>query len=85
LEGAIFASTPDHLGRVKDHLRQQGVADVRTKRFRGLGSIDVEILKSRCVDRKTRDLSVLTHEHAENALALFDQLRRVGKSPAEGK
>lgn len=72
---SAYASTPEHFGRIKAYLKQQHVTDIKTKRFRGLGSVDAEILKSQCVDQKSRTLSVLTREHAVNALALFERLR----------
>ena len=81
-----YAATPHHLQRVRDHLKDQGVADIKTRRFRGIGSIDGSILKKRCVDPSTRELSLLTADHAEAAIEVFRDLkssataaRRVGK------
>ena len=71
-----YASTPEHLTKVREYLQKSGVTDLKTKRFRGLGSIDAAILNSRCVDPETRKLSVLTADHAENAMTLFENLRR---------
>lgn len=75
LSEAAYASTPEHFNRIKAYLKKQGVSDIQTKRFRGLGSVDVEILRSQCVDPATRTLNVLSREHADNALVLFEQLR----------
>lgn len=71
LSKAAYAGTPEHLGRIKAYFKQQGATDLKTKRFRGLGSVDAEILKSQCVDPATRTLCVLKPEHAQNALALW--------------
>ena len=79
LEKPAYASTPEHLDKIRAYLKQQGITNLKTKRFRGLGSVDVELLRDQCVDPKTRKLNVLTAEHADNALALFEQLRGIGR------
>ena len=79
LEKPAFASTPGHLKKIRAYLKDKGITDLKTKRFRGLGSVDVEIIKHQCVDPATRELSVLTAEHADNALAMFEQMRDAGR------
>ena len=79
MTNAVYAATPNHLNQVRDHLKENGATDIKTKRFRGLGSIDAAILKTRCVEPSTRNLSLLTAEHAENALTLFEDLKSLGK------
>ena len=76
MTNAVYAATPEHLNKVRNHLKENGATGLKTKRFRGLGSIDAAILNTRCVDPETRNLSVLTAEHAENAMTLFENLRR---------
>jgi DNA gyrase/topoisomerase IV subunit B len=79
LPGPVYASTPDHLQRVREHLLGQGVDKIKTRRFRGIGSIDGAILRRRCVDPATRELTVLTAAHAEMAIDVFRDLRSVGR------
>ena len=76
---AAYAATPEHLKKIRDYLKENGATDLKTKRFRGLGSIDASILDTRCVDPSTRNLSLLTADHAENALDLFEDLRSLGR------
>lgn len=79
MANAAFASTPQHLKKIRAYLKEQGITGVKTKRFRGLGSVDVDILKTQCVDPETRKLTVLTAEHAENALTVFEDFRSLGR------
>ena len=76
-----YAATPDHLRRVRQHLRDEGVTDIKTRRFRGIGSIDGKILKTRCVDPATRELTSLTAAHAEAAMEVFRDLRSLSRGP----
>jgi DNA gyrase subunit B/topoisomerase-4 subunit B len=71
LKEPVYAAMPDQLERIKQHLRDQRIADLKTRRFRGLGSIDGSILKTRCVDPSTRALTKLTAAHAEAAVQLM--------------
>lgn len=79
MTNAAFASTPQHLKKIKEYLKDQGATGVKTKRFRGLGSVDLYILVTQCVNPATRNLTVLTAEHAENALTVFEDLRSLGR------
>lgn len=75
MKHVAFAATPEHLRKVRARLSARGATNLTTKRFRGLGSIDVSILNSQCVAPTTRRLNVLTAAHAENALNLFENLK----------
>ena len=75
-----YAATPDHLQRVRQHLRDQGMTEIKTRRFRGIGSVDGQILKTRCVDPATRELTPLTSAHAQMAMEVFRDLRTLGRS-----
>lgn len=79
MANAAYASTPEHLAKIRSSLTDQGITEIKTKRFRGLGSVDVDVLNTRCVDPKTRSLFPLTADHAENALTLFETLRMLGR------
>ena len=74
-----YAATPDHLQLVRQHLQDQGVTEIKTRRFRGIGSIDGPILKKRCVDPETRELTTLTAQHAQAAMEVFRDLRATGR------
>ena len=71
-----FAGTPEHLARVKQKLRDDGVTNLATRRFRGLGSIDVSILASICIRPATRSLVPLSRDYARHAMEFFTTLRR---------
>jgi DNA gyrase/topoisomerase IV subunit B len=73
-----YAATPDHLQRIREQLRNQGATDIRTRRFRGIGGVDGLILKKRCVDPSTRQLTTLSAAHAETAIDVFRDLRSLG-------
>lgn len=74
-----YAATPDHLQRIRQHLRDSDVTEIKTRRFRGIGSIDGQILKTRCVDPATRELTQLTATHAQMAMEVFRDLRTLGR------
>ena len=74
-----YAATPAHLQRVRKHLREKGITEMKTRRFRGIGSIDGQILKKRCVDPASRDLTTLTAEHAQVAMDVFRDLQSVAR------
>jgi DNA gyrase subunit B len=57
--------------RVLAECTKQGIDDIQRKNFRGLASIGSELLSRRCVDPKTRQLSVLRSEDAVAALHAF--------------
>ena len=70
-----FAGTPEHLAIVRQELRDSGVTGLKTRRFRGLGSIDVSLLGPICVSPATRTLVPLSREYAQHAMDFFVQLR----------
>ncbi len=75
LADPVFATTPDYLKKMRIYLSENGVTEIRSRRFRGLGNVDTEILKKQCVDPQTRHLFPLTSEHVDNALAAFELTR----------
>jgi len=79
MSNAAFATTPQHLKKIRTYLKEKGMTELKTKRFRGLGSVDLDILLTQCVDPETRKLTVLTAEHAENALTLFEDFRSLSR------
>lgn len=79
LDETAVAYTENHLNRIRAKLEEAGIDSLKTKRFRGLGSVGPKLLYRYCVDRETRKLTELTTEHAENALAVFEQMREIGR------
>lgn len=71
MEQSAYAATPQHLADLKTRLTARGVTHIRTRRFRGLGSISPEILQDRCVDPDTRILTPLTVEYAALAKSML--------------
>ncbi len=80
LPSPAYAATPDHQQRVVKYLQEQGVTDIKIRRFRGVGGVDGQILKQRCVDPATRKLTTLTAHHAEAAQEVFREFRSLGRS-----
>jgi len=78
LDRPVYAGTPASLKRIRARLRDEGVTSVWAKRFRGLGNIDPELLRDRCVDPRTRTLYPLSAQDATRALALFGAIRATG-------
>ena len=75
MSNRIFASTPQYLEKIRKHLEEKDITDYKTQYFRGLGSVDLDILDSQCVDPETRELTTLSAEYAEAALAVFEDLK----------
>ena len=75
----IFAQTENHFTRIKEHLRANGIEELKVKRFRGLASVGAEVLFHQCVSEETRSLSVLSAENAELALDMFESMRDLGR------
>lgn len=71
MDKSAYAATPQHLADLKTRLTARGVTHIRTRRFRGLGSISPEILQDRCVDPDTRILTPLTVEYAALAKSML--------------
>ncbi|QDT01395.1 toprim domain-containing protein [Adhaeretor mobilis] len=75
----VYASTESHLNRVRDYLREQGLTEIKTKRFRGLGGVDALTLKTQCIAPESRNLKPLSAEDADRALIVFAELRVLGR------
>ncbi len=74
-----YAYTPRHLENIRTHLREQGITELQTKRFRGLANVDARILKEKCIDPNTRQLKQLGAQDATAAMELFEQMRMLGR------
>lgn len=72
---AAYAYTKDHLEKIRAHLKAQGITELKTKRFRGLASVDAHILDAQCIDPDTRRLRELRAQDASAAMEMFEQMR----------
>ena len=75
LDGPVFASTDEQFQKLRVRLSDEGVTDLQTTRFRGIGSVGADTLARFCVDPETRGLTQVRAEDAEAAMQIFEQLR----------
>jgi DNA gyrase subunit B len=61
---------PQHLALVKQ-LQDQGALKIKSHYYRGLGSIDQNMLRERCIDRATRVSTVVSVQAAQTATQAF--------------
>jgi DNA gyrase subunit B len=52
-------------------LTEQGMVQIKSQHFRGLGSLNPELLREVCIDPQTRRLEAMTFSHAEQAIDVF--------------
>lgn len=67
----VFAWTDGQYNDVCAQLDAKGVHGRHTDRFRGVASIPADILRSLCIDPKTRVLAQLTSQHAEATMSAY--------------
>lgn len=70
-----FARTDTELQSIREMLEQRGVADFKTRRYRGVGSMGAEVLRETCLNPVTRKLHQLRPEHAADAMQVFEYFR----------
>ncbi len=66
-----MAYSPSHNQQSLEQLQQRGMLQVKAQHFRGLGSINPEVLRATCLEQTTRHAQVLTAQLAEQAIAVF--------------
>jgi DNA gyrase/topoisomerase IV subunit B len=67
----FYAGSEGHLEHILTELNKAGVSDPQILRYRGLGSLEPELLMTRCIDRATRSADVMTPRDAEMAIEVF--------------
>lgn len=65
------AYSDDHLQSLVSELQQCGAMDIQTRRFRGLGSLDQDLLRHCCVDPATRKTQIMGPADAAAAIEVF--------------
>jgi DNA gyrase subunit B len=77
LDSPKFASTDEQFQELKTRLESEGIDDLKTTRFRGIGRVGEDTLSNFCTNPETRHLSLLPSEDAEDAIRFFEQLRSI--------
>lgn len=66
-----YAASEFHIKELREKLSERGITDQQTLRYRGLGSLEQDLLRSRCIDPMTRNADVMTRKDAKMALQIF--------------
>lgn len=66
-----FAYTQEEFQQLQRELNLAGAVRLTTQRMRGLGGMPTELLRSSCIDPKTRNVFRLNVSDAESAIAIF--------------
>jgi DNA gyrase subunit B/topoisomerase-4 subunit B len=72
-----YAASEFHIKELRRKLSERGITDMQTLRYRGLGSLEQDLLRTRCVDSSTRKADVMSRKDAKMALQIF------GPAPAD--
>lgn len=68
---SFYAASEGHLEHILDELKKAGVTDTQILRYRGLGSLEPELLMTRCIDPQTRVADVMSARDAQMAIEVF--------------
>lgn len=71
----VYSRSTKHYHQVRKALADQGVDQVQTKKFRGLGSMPDEVIYQHCIDSDSRRLSLLGTRDAEATIAAFENMK----------
>ncbi|MDZ4848984.1 MAG: toprim domain-containing protein [Pirellulaceae bacterium] len=74
LETSLLAFSDEEGQRISFELEQDGKKNILKKRFRGLASLNADILKRHCVDPNTRGIIPLTAHDAESSIKMIAAL-----------
>jgi DNA gyrase subunit B len=69
--GSAFAYSHVQSQSLLTELKQRGIESVETRHFRGLGSIDKNLLRDACVHPETRKTQILSSRDAHAAISVF--------------
>jgi DNA gyrase subunit B len=67
----FYAASEGHLEHILLELKKADVTDTQILRYRGLGSLEPELLMSRCINPQTRVADVMTTRDAQMAIEVF--------------
>ncbi|MGH1360598.1 MAG: toprim domain-containing protein [Burkholderiaceae bacterium] len=71
LSEPIYASSEMQYQHLMKQLTARQVGQIQTLRYRGLGSLEADLLTDRCVSRKTRQADLMSERDAQMALTVF--------------
>ena len=74
-----FARTDSELQVIRQTLDERGVTDFKTRRYRGIGSMEAEVLRETCLNPVTRTLHQLRPDHAADALRVIEHFRKAAR------
>lgn len=68
---AVYAYSEHHYQKLCEHFEQQGIGGYSSKRFKGVASLDVPLLRASCLHRATRQEQLLTRDDTAMAVRVF--------------
>jgi len=71
LSEPIYAHAPMHQEEIVKKLQDRGIDDYQLLRYRGLGSLEKELLTEQCILPETRRAKPVTREEAQMAMKMF--------------
>jgi len=79
LSKPVYAHAPSHHQELLDALQERGIDDYQLLRYRGLGSLERELLIEQCLLPETRRAKAVTREEAQMAMTMFGASARQGE------
>ena len=71
LSAPIYAHAPTHHHEILRALQERGIDDYQLLRYRGLGSLERDLLTEQCILPETRRAKAVTHDDAQIAMKIF--------------
>ena len=71
LSAPLYAHAPTHHHEILRALQERGIDDYQLLRYRGLGSLERELLTEQCVLPETRRAKAVTRDEAQMAMTMF--------------
>lgn len=71
LSAPVYAHAPMHQEEIVKKLQERGIDDYQLLRYRGLGSLEKELLTEQCILPETRRAKAVTREEAQMAMKMF--------------
>jgi len=66
-----YAHAPTHHQELLKRLQERGIDDYQLLRYRGLGSLEREVLTEQCIWPETRRAKAVTRDEAQMAMTMF--------------
>jgi DNA gyrase/topoisomerase IV subunit B len=71
LPAPVYAHAPTHQPEILRALQERGIVDYQILRYRGLGSLERELLIEQCILPETRRTKAVTRDEAQLAMKMF--------------